>query len=126
MAKSCAVFCVEFTADEEHEAEDAATAFRRIIIGALPPSVEVILEDMIFDIADVQPCSVHQALERATARIRTLTEERDEARRHLCDLYVKGQPTSSNMTDKDYAAELGWDCFNNDFVGDDDHAKGGM
>ncbi len=38
-------------------------------------------------------------------------DERDEARRHLCDLYVKGQPSSSNMTDKDYAAELGWDCF---------------
>ena len=37
--------------------------------------------------------------------------ERDEARRDLCDLYVKGQPSSSNMTDKDYAAELGWDCF---------------
>jgi hypothetical protein len=44
-------------------------------------------------------------------QIATLREERDEARRHLCDLYAKGQPTSSVMTDKDYAAELGWDCF---------------
>jgi hypothetical protein len=43
-----------------------------------------------------------------------LREERDEARRDLCDLYVKGQPSSSNMTDKDYAAELGWDCFKED------------
>jgi hypothetical protein len=40
-----------------------------------------------------------------------IAKERDEARRDLCDLYVKGQPSSSNMTDKDYAAELGWDCF---------------
>lgn len=44
-------------------------------------------------------------------KIFELTAERDEARRDLCDLYVKGQPSSSNMTDKDYAAELGWDCF---------------
>ena len=43
--------------------------------------------------------------------INQLRKERDEARRDLCDLYVKGQPSSSNMTDKDYAAELGWDCF---------------
>jgi hypothetical protein len=43
-----------------------------------------------------------------------LRAERDEARRHLCDLYVKGQPSSSNMTDKDYAAELDWDCFKED------------
>jgi len=47
------------------------------------------------------------------ARIGQLERERDEARRELCDLYVKGQPSSSNMTDKDYAAELGWDCFKN-------------
>jgi hypothetical protein len=40
-----------------------------------------------------------------------IAKERDEARRDLCDLYVNGQPSSSNMTDKDYAAELGWDCF---------------
>ena len=46
--------------------------------------------------------------------IMTLIAERDEARRDLCDLYVKGQPSSSNMTDKDYAAELGWDCFKED------------
>jgi hypothetical protein len=43
-----------------------------------------------------------------------IAAERDEARRHLCDLYVKGQPSSSNMTDQDYAAELGWDCFKED------------
>jgi hypothetical protein len=45
-----------------------------------------------------------------------VTAERDEARRNLCDLYVKGQPSSSSMTAHDYAAELGWDCFkeNND------------
>ena len=46
--------------------------------------------------------------------IKELRKERDEARRDLCDLYVKGQPSSSNMTDKDYAAELGWDCFKED------------
>jgi hypothetical protein len=47
-------------------------------------------------------------------RICQLERERDEARRDLCDLYVKGQPSSSNMTDKDYAAELDWDCFKED------------
>ena len=46
--------------------------------------------------------------------LRDVVSERDEARRHLCDLYVKGQPSSSNMTDQDYAAELGWDCFKED------------
>lgn len=48
----------------------------------------------------------------ATIReLRKVEEERDEARRDLCDLYVQGQPTASTMTEKDYAAELGWDCF---------------
>jgi uncharacterized coiled-coil DUF342 family protein len=49
----------------------------------------------------------HEALDD----LAKMQAERDEARRDLCDLYVKGQPSSSNMTDKDYAAELGWDCF---------------
>jgi hypothetical protein len=40
-----------------------------------------------------------------------VTAERDEARRNLCDLYVKGQPSASSMTSHDYANELGWDCF---------------
>jgi hypothetical protein len=48
------------------------------------------------------------------AELDRLTADRDEARRNLCDLYVKGQPSSSSMTDKDYAAELGWDCFKED------------
>lgn len=52
--------------------------------------------------------------EEAAEEIERLRKERDEARRDLCDLYVKGQPSSSNMTDKDYAAELGWDCFKED------------
>ncbi len=51
--------------------------------------------------------------DEAADTIDRLRVERDEARRDLCDLYVKGQPNSSNMTDKDYAAELGWDCFKN-------------
>ncbi len=53
-------------------------------------------------------------MKQAYGDIVRLTAERDEARRDLCDLYVKGQPSSSNMTDKDYAAELGWDCFKED------------
>ena len=52
----------------------------------------------------------HEALDD----IAKMKAERDEARRDLCDLYVKYQPSSSNMTDRDYAAELGWDCFKED------------
>jgi hypothetical protein len=47
-------------------------------------------------------------------RLLNLEEERNEARRDLCDLYVKGQPSASSMTSQDYAAELGWDCFKED------------
>jgi hypothetical protein len=72
-------------------------------------------------IVEMTPTEAVSMLEKAwqeNKRLRhenaTLTAERDEARRDLCDLYVKGQPSSSNMTDKDYAAELGWDCFKED------------
>jgi hypothetical protein len=58
--------------------------------------------------------SCAKEIESLRAELAKRTDERDEARRHLCDLYVKGQPSSSNMTDKDYAAELGWDCFKED------------
>ena len=57
------------------------------------------------------PPDVLRVICEAYVRLLNLEEERNEARRDLCDLYVKGQPSASNMTDKDYAAELGWDCF---------------
>ena len=40
-----------------------------------------------------------------------LQRERDEARRTLCEMYAQHQPPASKMTKEDYAAELGWDCF---------------
>jgi hypothetical protein len=70
-----------------------------------PPEYDYSLAQKRVDDADID------ALISAADEIERLTAERDEARRHLCDLYVKGQPSSSNMTDQDYAAELGWDCF---------------
>jgi hypothetical protein len=65
------------------------------------------LENLLFD-------EIERLRKERDAIITKLKNERDEARRDLCDLYVKGQPSSSNMTDKDYAAELGWDCFKED------------
>jgi len=40
-----------------------------------------------------------------------MREQRDEARRWVCELWEKYQPATSNMTARDYAAEGGWDCF---------------
>jgi len=127
MAKSCAVFCVEFTSYDKDEAEEAAFAFKDNIAKALPISVNVLLEDVIFDLPCVEPCSVHQALERATSRIRRLTDELDEARREICQLMSWDDHIEKFAGGPDeYANRRGWDCFKNFFVGDDDHAKGGM
>jgi len=60
------------------------------------------------------PPDVLRDICEAYVRLLNLEEERNEARRDLCDLYVKGQPSASSMTAQDYAAELGWDCFKED------------
>ena len=78
---------------------------QRVLIAAMSEERDGMVKLVDQAIADI---------ERLRDEVKRLTAERGEARRDLCDLYVKGQPTSSNMTDKDYAAELGWDCFKED------------
>ena len=40
-----------------------------------------------------------------------VTTQRDEARRDLCDMYTRTQPTGCQMKAEDYAKDHGWDCF---------------
>jgi len=56
------------------------------------------------------------------ANISCLKEQLDEARRNLCELYEKGQPSASSMTKYDYAAELNWDCYGKDSMNSKDVA----
>jgi hypothetical protein len=53
--------------------------------------------------------ALDQRDEKLREVIRQLTNQRDEARREVCNLmYQKGFPTG------DYARERGWDCFKSD------------
>ncbi len=61
--------------------------------------------------------SVHpDVLREAANAIDNLTAERDEARRELCRIEssASGDP---NMTSRAVAADLGWDCFNENPAG---------
>jgi len=51
--------------------------------------------------------------QNAYERTKTLTAERDEARRELCRIEssASGDP---NMTSRAVAADCGWDCFKED------------
>jgi hypothetical protein len=104
--------------------KDTVLELRRLADKMAGTTAVIVFNSTLRDAADeierlrVQALSTQRRIQDQDAimaelweRIHALTAERDEARRHLCDLYVKGQPSSSNMTDKDYAHELGWDCF---------------
>jgi hypothetical protein len=43
-----------------------------------------------------------------------VTNQRDEARVNLCDMYTRTQPPGCQMTAKDYAHDNDWDCFKED------------
>ena len=48
--------------------------------------------------------------------LETLTVERDDARRRVCELTVLATPntrarTSPQQQEREFAAEQGWDCF---------------
>jgi hypothetical protein len=60
--------------------------------------------------------ALRSALEENRREVERLTAERDEARRELCRIEssASGDP---NMTSRAVAADLGWDCFNENPAG---------
>jgi len=59
------------------------------------------------------PADVLRDIGEAYAEITRLQQERDEARREICDRVstTRWQPQFPLMTKRQYAEERGWDCF---------------
>ena len=70
--------------------------------GDVVPPTDVLLQMINFLREDI----VHFANE-----LNEVTTQRDEARRDLCDMYTRTQPTGCQMKAEDYAKDHGWDCF---------------
>jgi hypothetical protein len=53
-------------------------------------------------------------LTRAHQEIERLREERDKARRTLCQVLVLTRPPGSKQGERGFAKEMGWDCYQED------------
>lgn len=65
---------------------------------------------------------IKQRLEETVAKLESLTKERDEARREICDLLITSckdaggfwDPEAHTRKAKVFATSRGWDCFKED------------
>jgi hypothetical protein len=84
--------------------------------GADEQGVQAVSDGLTFAAAEIERLRVE--LQNAYDLTKTLTAERDEARRQrdqarrtLCKVLVMTRPSGSTQDQHGFAKEMGWDCF---------------
>jgi len=72
------------------------------------------MKDIVTQLRANSECLAPSIMLEAADTIERLREERDRARRTLCQVLVLTRPPGSKQGERGFAKEMGWDCYKED------------